>query len=176
MRSHSAVLRISLIAALIAGPVVAVTATASAPTTGSGFTAQGSARQVYATGLAAGAQATLLNSAGQQVATKAADSLGGLIFDEVTPGSGYRVHVLPNGPVGHPTVQLFLAGGDDFLLEKLQFESVHGLDILGVLPVPIDEGAFGNVEVGGNMAQAPAAGTEFDEFVYFLFGVHGVVS
>ena len=50
------------------------------------------------------------------------------------------------------------------------------MDFLGVLPVPVDEGAFGNVEVGGNMAQAPAAGTEFDEFVYFLFSVHGVVS
>jgi hypothetical protein len=55
------------------------------------FDARGSVEQVYATGLAPNAQASLLDSAGRTVATKRADSLGGLLFREVKPGPGYRV-------------------------------------------------------------------------------------
>src|SRR5919198_4299967 len=55
------------------------------------FSAHGSAEQVYVTGLAASQQASLLNGAGGTVATQQADSLGGLLFRNVTPGSGYRV-------------------------------------------------------------------------------------
>jgi len=55
------------------------------------FTAAGSAEQVYAVGLPANAQATLLNSSGKTVQTKKADSLGGVLFRNVTPGTGYRV-------------------------------------------------------------------------------------
>jgi hypothetical protein len=55
------------------------------------FSAHGSAEQVYATGLAANEQASLLDSAGTTVATQQADSLGGIVFRNVAPGSGYRV-------------------------------------------------------------------------------------
>src|ERR671931_2599794 len=55
------------------------------------FSAHGSAEQVYVTGLAASQQASLLNGTGGTVATQQADSLGGLLFRNVTPGSGYRV-------------------------------------------------------------------------------------
>src|SRR3954470_6180310 len=58
--------------------------------TAEAFTAKGSAQQVYATGLAAGAQATLLDSAGKAVRTRKANSLGGLLFRNVKPG-GYVV-------------------------------------------------------------------------------------
>jgi hypothetical protein len=54
------------------------------------FTAEGSAEQVYATGLPPNARAELFSASGH-VATKSADSLGGVLFRNVKPGSGYRV-------------------------------------------------------------------------------------
>jgi predicted acyl esterase len=65
-------------------------------------TATGSAEQVYVTGLAGGARASLLNSKGKVVYTQAADSLGGLLFRLVTPGSGYRVRLYPHGAESGP--------------------------------------------------------------------------
>ncbi len=55
------------------------------------FKAHGSAEQVYATGLRARATVSLANRAGRVVAHKRADSLGGVVFRGVAPGSGYRV-------------------------------------------------------------------------------------
>jgi len=62
----------------------------------SAFTAQGSAEQVYATGLAPNAQVSLLKK-GATVATQNADSLGGVLFREVKPGKGYTVSVAATG-------------------------------------------------------------------------------
>ena len=62
----------------------------------SAFSAHGSAEQVYVTGLAPGAQMALLNSSGETVATKSADSMGGLLFRNVTPGKRYRVRLISN--------------------------------------------------------------------------------
>jgi uncharacterized protein len=62
------------------------------------FTAHGSVGQVYVTGLGAGERMSLLSRAGRTVATKRADSLGGLIFRNVRPGRGYRVRRFPRGP------------------------------------------------------------------------------
>jgi predicted acyl esterase len=98
-RNHSTGLRISLVTALLASVVVAaVSSAASLRATGSAFAAHGSVGQVYATGVAAKAKVVLLNHAGQRVATKAANPLGGLLFSGVKPGSGYHVRVLPHGP------------------------------------------------------------------------------
>jgi uncharacterized protein len=84
--------RISVISTLVAFTVwLVVAASASA------FTAQGSAQQVYATGLAPNAQASLLNSSGTTVYTQNADSLGGLLFRNVAQGTGYRVRVTSTG-------------------------------------------------------------------------------
>ncbi|HEX4730245.1 MAG TPA: CocE/NonD family hydrolase [Solirubrobacterales bacterium] len=55
--------------------------------------AHGSVEQVYATGLAPGAQVTLDDSQGNAVGAKSADELGAVLFREVTPGSGYRIEV-----------------------------------------------------------------------------------
>ncbi|MDX6288185.1 MAG: uncharacterized protein QOG53_3670 [Frankiales bacterium] len=101
MRNQGATLRISLATALIAGLFAAVS-TATASPSAPGFTARGSAEQVYITGLAPDAQVALLNSSGQQVATQSADSLGGLLFREVAPGTGYRVRVLSSGQQSGP--------------------------------------------------------------------------
>ncbi|MCW2573280.1 MAG: peptidase, partial [Frankiales bacterium] len=84
MRNHGTSLRFALVGALVAGLLVAGGAAATgpaAPTTP--FTAQGSARQVYATGVAAGAKVALLDGSGRQVATRTANSLGGVLFRDV---------------------------------------------------------------------------------------------
>jgi uncharacterized protein len=55
------------------------------------FDAHGSVEQVYATGLTAGAEVSLIDSADQVVQTRNANELGGALFRNVTPGDGYRV-------------------------------------------------------------------------------------
>jgi len=80
--------RIIVISALLTLAVCFATAASA-----SAFVAAGSAEQVYVTGLAANAQASLLTKAGATVSTQNADSLGGLLFRKVKPGSGYRVRV-----------------------------------------------------------------------------------
>ncbi len=71
---------------LVASPFQGSRASAS-----TSFTAVGSVEQVYVTGLGGGAQASLIAPDGTTVATQNADSLGGLLFRNVTPGSGYVV-------------------------------------------------------------------------------------
>jgi uncharacterized protein len=83
--------RIGVISTLVASAVWLVMAASA-----SAFTAQGSAKQVYATGLAPNAQASLVNSKGVTVYTQNADSVGGLLFRNVTAG-GYRVRVSATG-------------------------------------------------------------------------------
>jgi predicted acyl esterase len=73
------------ISALVAFSVCLVAAASA-----SAFSAQGSAEQVYATGLPANAQASLVKN-GATVATQNADSLGGVLFRLVKPGKNYRV-------------------------------------------------------------------------------------
>jgi uncharacterized protein len=62
----------------------------------SAFTAQGSVNQVYATGLPANAEASLLNKSGATVYTQNADPQGGLLFRNVKPAAGYRVRLTSN--------------------------------------------------------------------------------
>jgi predicted acyl esterase len=77
----------------LVGLMMAVTAS---PASAATFSAHGSAEQVYVTGLAPNAQASLLTSQGTTLYTQSADSLGGLLFRNVPPGKGYRVQ-LPDG-------------------------------------------------------------------------------
>jgi len=86
-------LRLSLAAALLTGVGITASGAGAAPAT---FTAAGSARQVYATGVPGGAAITLLDSTGATVATETADPQGGVLFRNVTPGAGYTVK-LPDG-------------------------------------------------------------------------------
>src|SRR4051812_14125542 len=74
--------------ALVVAVLVFATAASAA---GASFTARGSANQVYVTGLTPGAKAALLDRRGRTVARQRANSLGGLLFRDVKPGSGYRV-------------------------------------------------------------------------------------
>ncbi|MGH2833206.1 MAG: hypothetical protein ACRDK2_10575, partial [Solirubrobacteraceae bacterium] len=52
--------------------------------------------------MAPNAQMSLLNSRGTTVYTQDADSLGGLLFRDVTPGKGYRVSVTSTGEASGP--------------------------------------------------------------------------
>src|SRR5919201_4395158 len=76
---------------LCAGALALTFMAASASAAEPSFSAHGSVEQVYVTGLAPSQQLSLLDSSGQTVATQQADSLGGLLFRNVPPGSGYRV-------------------------------------------------------------------------------------
>ncbi len=66
------------------------------------FDAHGSAEQVYVTGLPAGQDTSLLSSGGATIATQRANPLGGLLFRNVTPGSGYRVKNLADSSESAP--------------------------------------------------------------------------
>jgi predicted acyl esterase len=68
----------------------------------SAFTVQGSVEQVDVTGLAASAQMSLLNQSGVTVYTQEADSQGGLLFRNVTPGTNYTVRVTSTGETSGP--------------------------------------------------------------------------
>jgi uncharacterized protein len=61
------------------------------------FSAFGSAEQVYVTGLAPNAVMSLITAAGKTLYTQDADSLGGLLFRNVPPGTGYRVRPIADG-------------------------------------------------------------------------------
>ena len=87
----------SLAAVLGLGLVMAAGASA-APS----FSARGSAKQVYVTGLAPNASMSLIAPGGKALATQQADSLGGLLFRNVPPGSGYRVRLASNGSQSGP--------------------------------------------------------------------------
>ncbi len=69
----------------------------AAAATASAFSARGSVEQVYVTGLAPGAQMSLLKSNGETVSTQTADSEGGLLFRRVAPAKRYRVRLTSNG-------------------------------------------------------------------------------
>ena len=57
---------------------------------------------MYVTGLAPSAQASLVASSGKTLFTQSADSLGGLLFQNVPPGSGYRVLLSSDGEESLP--------------------------------------------------------------------------
>ncbi len=77
----------------IAPVLVALAVCLVTAATASAFDAQGSVEQVYVTGLAPGAQMSLLGKKGETVSTQTADSLGGLLFRKVAPGKLYKVRL-----------------------------------------------------------------------------------
>ena len=84
--------------AMLLAALVAAAGASAAPS----FSAHGSAEQVYVTGLAANAQMSLITSGGKTLYTQDADSLGGLLFRNVPPGSGYRVRLASDGSESGP--------------------------------------------------------------------------
>jgi predicted acyl esterase len=82
--------------------IAAMASPSSALAQAPGWTARGSAEQVYVTGLAAGQRMSLLKANGRVLATRRADSLGGLLFRNVPAGGGYHVRVYPHGDESGP--------------------------------------------------------------------------
>lgn len=80
------------------------------------FDANGSAKQVYVTGLEPGAEATLVRPDGKEMRTRQANDLGGLLYRKVKAGEGYTVR----------------SGG----------ETSDPLTVLSNRPTPPDEGIY----------------------------------
>jgi predicted acyl esterase len=93
-RAFAMLMSISLVIAV----TTAARSSASTPT----FVAAGSAKQVYVTGLEPLAQASLVTAAGQTLETQNANSLGGLLFRNVPPATGYRVRRDSDGVTSGP--------------------------------------------------------------------------
>ena len=66
---------------------------------------------------------------------------------------------------------LFMGGGEFFLGGFLQ-QGAKRFDLGGLLAAPFYERALGDVEFAGDVVEAPALGSEFDEFIYFIRCVH----
>jgi uncharacterized protein len=95
VRSHRSTLRITLVASLIAAVFAGITTASAATAT---LHARGSARQVYLTGAKPGATVALINAKGVTVRKRTVNYLGGALFRNVKPGTGYHVKQLPSGP------------------------------------------------------------------------------
>ena len=72
--------------------------------------------------------------------------------------------------------QFLFTGGGEFFLGGFLQQGAKRVDLGGMLTAPFHEGALGDVEFAGDVVEAPALGSEFDEFVYFLRSVHMFVS
>jgi len=88
---------------LAAGLVLTLALAAAGPAAAdASFTATGSVEQVYATGLQPNQRMSLITPSGRTLYTQRADSLGGLLFRSVPPGSGYHVRAYPHGASSGP--------------------------------------------------------------------------
>ena len=98
-RRHPALPKAAIVVVMLSVSlgVTVLTVSAGAATTKTSFDAVGSAEQVYVTGLAPDAQASLIDSQGSTLYTQEADSLGGLLFQNVPAGSGYHVLLTSDG-------------------------------------------------------------------------------
>src|SRR6476660_5251222 len=93
IRNYGRALAMVMTASLVVAALTVTVAPAATPT----FTAVGSARQVYVTGLAPSTPMALVNSKGAVVQARNANSLGGLLFRDVPPATGYRVRRVSDG-------------------------------------------------------------------------------
>jgi uncharacterized protein len=82
--------------------VLAIAALLVAVASASAFSVQGSAEQVYVTGLPADAQVSLLDKSGAALYTQNADPQGGLLFRNVPAGKGYRARLTSTGEASDP--------------------------------------------------------------------------
>jgi uncharacterized protein len=103
VKKRFAVGRVLRVGGLVFGLVMSSLVGGGASAT-TGFNAVGSVEQVYVTGLAPGAQASLITPQAATLLTQNANSLGGLLFRNVPPGDGYRVRQDSDGAVSDPLV------------------------------------------------------------------------
>jgi predicted acyl esterase len=147
---------------VVATAFASAVSASAAPT----FNAQGSAEQVYVIALGPRAPMALINPAGKRVATKRADTLGGLLFRHVRPGSGYRVRLLPDGPDSGPiTVHSAAPTPWDTSFDN-QSIADHGYQYLTTRdgtklaiyvhpPTDVSTGVSGGLQVPGSISTGP---------------------
>ena len=102
MRTSTISLRIFVVTALVVTLFTGASGTTARAA--ADFTATGSVEQVYVTGASPGATLALRNANGERVATTTVNRLGGAIFYEVKPGTGYKVWQEGGGTSGSLTV------------------------------------------------------------------------
>ncbi len=71
--------------------------------------------------------------------------------------------------------QVCFARGEGLFVEVFEVDGAEGADVWGELAVPVDKGALGDVEVGGDAREAEAFGAEFGEPVFNVVRMHGPV-
>jgi len=104
--------RLAALVAAVAAAIVGMPGAGTASASTIAWSAYGSAEQVYALNAPPGNSAELLNShgrvvptpnlAGESVNAQTVDSLGGLVFRDVPPGTGYRILDVTNGQESDP--------------------------------------------------------------------------
>ncbi|MBB6628184.1 CocE/NonD family hydrolase [Nocardioides sp. KIGAM211] len=88
-RTRTAAVLVAIFSLVLVG--LATVAGSQAQAADDGFTAGGSARQVYAVGLPPGAGVSLLDASGAVVKRQRANAQGGVLFRRIPAGQGYRV-------------------------------------------------------------------------------------
>jgi hypothetical protein len=69
--------------------------------------------------------------------------------------------------------EVCFARGEGLFVEGFEVDGAEGADVRCELAVPVDEGALGDVEVGGDAREADAFGTHFEELVFYVVRMHG---
>jgi hypothetical protein len=90
------------VAAIVLCASLIIASLSGASAVPSAFKAVGSVEQVYVTGLAPGAQMSLVTPQGDTLYTQEANPLGGLLFRTVPPGAGYKVRLVSDGAESGP--------------------------------------------------------------------------
>jgi predicted acyl esterase len=95
-------LSVCAVGAVETSSATAVTRVSAATSPPAPLDVRGSARQVDVTGVLARARVALIDARGHRVQVRSATSLGGVLFRNVRPGSGYRIKVLSTGRTAGP--------------------------------------------------------------------------
>ncbi len=115
--------------------------------------------------------AELDTGAEERDAALAVEPAAELLSQGVEAGGGDRGQVTL-GQLGLDPAQLLGEGfepvlfrGEGLVYEVLPLDSAEVLNGMLVLAAPVDEGAFGDAELGGDAGKADASGAQLDEFL-----------
>jgi hypothetical protein len=64
------------------------------------------------------------------------------------------------------------ARGEGLFVEGFEVGGAEGADVRGELAAPTDEGALGDVEIGGDAREAEAFGAELGELIFSFVAIH----
>jgi hypothetical protein len=69
--------------------------------------------------------------------------------------------------------EVCLARGEGLFVEGFEVGGPEGAELGGELAVPVDQGALGDVDVGGDVREAEAFGAHFQELIFSFVCMHG---